>query len=243
MFAAELAKEMEKMMGGVKASDNSSASSTAFGPKKAGTAGAPSAASVDLDDEEKELLGDDKELQEAFERIMASAKMSSGSGDGSDLKDEDFNLEELSKLMSSLGAGGFPGLDSVAGPAQPSQISAAKSSKSPGQTSTASKGPSSKPQNFNETLQATMSRLADSEAQHKSRSASKNAGHDPNDPLAALMAQMEAMGGLGGKDGDDDENLPELLDGLMDQLMSKELLQEPIAELKDKVRWCNEVAS
>lgn len=232
IFAAELAKEMEKMMGAMqqKPGNNSSASTD----KKAGPAGAQSLGGLpDLDDEEKAML-EDKDLKEAFERIMQSAKMGeAGAGD------DDFDLAEFSKLMNGLGAGGgLPDLEGLA-----SAPSSSSSKATPKTANGSGKASAPKPQNFEDALQATMSRLADSEAQHKSRSA--KGSKDSDDPLAALMAQMEALGGLPGMNGQggDDENLPEVLDSLMDQLMSKELLHEPITELKRKVCYVLPIAA
>lgn len=210
--------------------------STGSDTKKAGLAGGSGSSKgislSDLDDEEKALL-EDKDLKEAFERIMASAKGDGGLG--GDFKDDEFSMEELSKLMNGLGAGG--GLPDFAALASGSSTTADKPSTTSKSTSNGASGSTKapKPQNFEDALQATMSRLADSEAQHKSRTAKGSKNSD--DPLAALMAQMEQMGGLPGMTGNggDDENLPEVLDSLMDQLMSKELLHEPITELKQKV--------
>lgn len=219
IFAAELAKEMEKMMG---AMGKQPAPGVGVGPgiSKDEKAGAPTSNSLPgFGDEEKDLF-EDKDLKEAFERIMASAKTGGDAG-----ADDDFSMEELSKLMNGLGAGGMPELDALT----------SGSSSKPTSKPAASNSKAAKPQNFEDALQATMSRLADSEAQHKSRTAKGSKGSD--DPLAALMAQMESLGGLPGMNGKDgeDENLPEVLDSLMDQLMSKELLHEPITELRHKV--------
>lgn len=49
-----------------------------------------------------------------------------------------------------------------------------------------------------------------------------------SDPLAALLSNLE--NGLS-----DDPNLQEALDSMMSQLMSKELLYEPIKDLNEKV--------
>ena len=56
-------------------------------------------------------------------------------------------------------------------------------------------------------------------------------GHDP----AALDALngLEGLEGLDGLEGDDD--LGGILDGMMSQLMNKEILEEPMAELEAKV--------
>lgn len=56
-----------------------------------------------------------------------------------------------------------------------------------------------------------------------------SASSSSTDPLAALLANLGS--GLG-----DDPNLQEALDSMMSQLMSKELLYEPIKDLNEKVR-------
>ena len=207
MFAAELAKEMEKMLGQV-----------GGGNTEAGTKAGPSAAIPAGNDE-------DEQFREMFEKLLKAGGGGSGENGSSDSGGEP-DLEELTKLMNGLAGGGssngFPG---AAGRDSNS------SSSSKGKTAAA---PTT---SFQDSIKATMSKLAESEAQHKSRTGKSGSaaagGGGGDDPLAALMAQMEAMGagGEGGEDGD----LPELLDGLMDQLMSKELLAEPIAELRVKV--------
>jgi hypothetical protein len=64
-----------------------------------------------------------------------------------------------------------------------------------------------------------------------------------SDPLSALLAQLtsdpsalaalEGMGGLDGEEGE--EGVGNVLDGMMRQLMTKEILMEPLEELADKV--------
>jgi len=166
---------------------------------------------------QSEETEEEKAFRETFEKILASTK--SGGGNLDSGGDPELDLEELSRLMNGLGGAGLPGVKSG-------------DKQKPKSTAT----PSSQQQSFQDTIKATITKLAESEAQHKSRSTTSD------DPLAALMAQMEAMGGAGGfpgldalgKGGDDGQDLPELLDGLMVQLMSKELLYEPISELKTK---------
>lgn len=55
-----------------------------------------------------------------------------------------------------------------------------------------------------------------------------------SDPLAQLLAQFGDVGGDLGEEGDDGD-VKGLLENLMSQLMSKELLYEPLKELDDKV--------
>lgn len=86
---------------------------------------------------------------------------------------------------------------------------------------------------FQDTISSMQSKLRSSEASHKPPSSADANG----DPFAALMAQMEALGaGPGDFGAEGEEGLPGMLDGLMDQLMSRELLEEPIMELRTKVR-------
>jgi peroxin-19 len=209
MFASELAKEMEKMLGGLKPSNDN---------VPAFSSGKPDTGNPEKEPESEE----ERQFRETFEKILANS-MPGGTGGSSEDDNGDVDLEQLSKLMNGLGAGGLPDFDALT-KSNPSSSSKAK---------TAQPQP---PRTFEETIKATMSRLNESEASHQNKAKSAD------DPLAALMAQMEALGGgaggagfpgLNGKDGE--EELPELLDGLMDQLMSKELLYEPITELRTKV--------
>jgi len=87
---------------------------------------------------------------------------------------------------------------------------------------------------FDETIRRTMESLkAGGEG-----SKASGAGLDGNDQdLAKLLKQLSmdpsALDGLGG-DGEDDE-LGGLLDGMMNQLMTREILEEPMSELAAKV--------
>ena len=51
------------------------------------------------------------------------------------------------------------------------------------------------------------------------------------DPMAALFSSFADLGGAGGEDGD----LQGMLETMMSQLMSKEILYEPLKELDEKV--------
>ena len=56
-------------------------------------------------------------------------------------------------------------------------------------------------------------------------------GHDP-----AALEGLERLGGLEGLEGlEGDDDLGGILDGMMSQLMGKEILEEPMAELESKV--------
>lgn len=84
------------------------------------------------------------------------------------------------------------------------------------------------PASFDETIRKTMESLNQGGA-----GAGQNA--DMPDDIAALLRQLsENPGALDGLDGEDDD-LGGLLDGMMAQLMSKEVLEEPMNELAAKV--------
>ncbi|KAH7925248.1 Pex19-domain-containing protein [Leucogyrophana mollusca] len=78
-------------------------------------------------------------------------------------------------------------------------------------------------------VRAAMSKLKESESTLKSTSAeSASAGADP---LEALLAQL---GDLGGEGEESEEGLQGMLEMMMGQLMSKDVLYEPLKELSDK---------
>jgi len=90
-------------------------------------------------------------------------------------------------------------------------------------------GTSEEKPDFNETIRRTMEQLKNPTA----KSSSTNGAGD----LEALLAQLgndPRMAGLGDLGGDDDD-LGGLLDGMMAQLMTKEVLEEPMSELASKV--------
>jgi peroxin-19 len=84
------------------------------------------------------------------------------------------------------------------------------------------------PPSFEETMRKTMESL-------KAGGENKGAGGTGAAPpdLAALLAQL-GEGGLEGL-GEGDDDLGGLLDGMMSQLMTKEVLEEPMTELASKV--------
>lgn len=91
--------------------------------------------------------------------------------------------------------------------------------------------PAGKPTSFEETIKKAMENI-------NQGGSNAGGGSDgmPGD-LAALLQQLStdpsALDGLEGL-GDDDDELGGLLDGMMAQLMSKEVLEEPMAELAQK---------
>ncbi|CCM05295.1 uncharacterized protein FIBRA_07509 [Fibroporia radiculosa] len=69
-------------------------------------------------------------------------------------------------------------------------------------------------------------------AMEKLKESDSNMQTDAQDPIEALMAQL--TDGLGDLSGESDEDLQKFLEGMMSQLMSKEVLYEPLKELHTK---------
>jgi peroxin-19 len=85
---------------------------------------------------------------------------------------------------------------------------------------------------FEETIRRTMEQLK--APKDKSSAGSSGAGGGPD--LAALLAQLGSdPSALDGLEGEGDDDLGGLLDGMMAQLMTKEILEEPMSELAAKV--------
>lgn len=61
--------------------------------------------------------------------------------------------------------------------------------------------------------------------------ASSSSGQS-SDPLEALLGQLDPGNG---ETGEDNEELQNILENMMRQLMSKEILYEPLKELHEKV--------
>lgn len=89
------------------------------------------------------------------------------------------------------------------------------------------------PQNFQDAIKNTMDKLKESDT-----SAKENADpSSPDDQLAALFEQMmSAQGGL-----PDESQLQNMLQGFMEELMSKEIMYEPLKEMNRQYPgWLNE---
>lgn len=88
--------------------------------------------------------------------------------------------------------------------------------------------PGPKEDNFQSRIRSTVSRLRESESGLQSSDASASA---EGAPLESLLSQLE---GLGGDGAEGEEQLQEMLEAMMGQLMSKDVLYEPLKELHDK---------
>ncbi|KAF8207266.1 Pex19 protein family-domain-containing protein [Mycena galopus ATCC 62051] len=87
---------------------------------------------------------------------------------------------------------------------------------------------------FQAKIRAAMHKLNEGESTLQSDSAASGSGPAP-DSLEALLAQLSDLGGEGGSDLPADEaELAGFLENMMGELMSKEVLHEPLSELADK---------
>lgn len=84
---------------------------------------------------------------------------------------------------------------------------------------------------FQKTIREGMERMRSAE---DGLQADAQAGSQGGDSLAQLLASLGDMG-EGGAGGQSEEELQEMLEGMMAQLMSKEILYEPLKELGEKV--------
>lgn len=86
---------------------------------------------------------------------------------------------------------------------------------------------------FSETLSRTMERIQESEsAADKARDEASQSETDAF--LAEMLRQLDTAGGGDGIGGE--AGMANLLEGMMEQLMSKDVLYEPMKDLKEKVR-------
>ena len=87
---------------------------------------------------------------------------------------------------------------------------------------------------FSETLSRTMERMQESELQAGDAQSAEGLAESETDAfLAEMLKQLDAAGGGDGVGGE--MGMAKLLEGMMEQLMSKELLYEPLKDLNEKV--------
>jgi len=217
-------------------SSSTSASAKASSPLPPASAGAAGSPGGDIDDDEFQAS-----LIEGMESLLRSlatehppgpmpdakgASSSTPGGKAPELpsglssEEEEKAFQRAVEMMLSgegLDALGMDGGKKPAGPAPA------------GPSASGSKPRAAPGANFDETIRKTMESLNQGGA-----GAAAGADGMPGD-LAALLKQLSedpsALDGL----GEDDDELGGLLDGMMAQLMSKDVLEEPMTELASKV--------
>ncbi|GFZ45166.1 hypothetical protein JCM24511_02892 [Saitozyma sp. JCM 24511] len=217
------------------------------GPKSQPPVPPPTAAALDNDDDEFEAS-----LVEGMESLLrqlagdhppgpmpdtteGAAGVAAGTASGDEKKlspeEEEAAWQRAVEMMLSgegLSAMGLEGKSP--GASGPSDAAKGKS-KSPGSQSQ----PQSQAQpSFEETIRRTMESLktaGEGPRNTNGGGGGKNGAPDISELLRQLSADPSMLDGLG--DGDDDE-LGGLLDGMMNQLMTREVLEEPMSELASK---------
>ncbi|BGP06514.1 Peroxisome chaperone and import receptor [Rhodotorula toruloides] len=163
---------------------------------------------------------DENEFRRVMEELMKGGP-GAGAAGGADAEGAGDD-EALRNLLAALSMGG----EDAAAPA--SSAKSAPSTSKPAAPS--SSGPSTQPANFQEAIAASMSKLRDSSTSANAAAESSRPGD--NAGMAAMLAQMAGMPDLGNIDSE--EGLQDMLDEMMKQLMSRDMLYEPLKELADK---------
>lgn len=163
-----------------------------------------------------------KELAQGMESLMKGMEPDSvassedqasrgvNEGGQENLFDEQEMMKQFEQMMADMGlsSGSQDG-------AQPASVPSASAQQ--GQAP---------PANFQDAIRNTMSRLRESDA-----TATSNAGQTDEMDFEKLLAAMSNAEG-----GDSEEGIADMLESMMKELMSKEVLYDPLKELRDKVR-------
>ncbi|KAG9050512.1 Peroxisome chaperone and import receptor [Tulasnella sp. UAMH 9824] len=175
-------------------------------------------------------LGDDEFAAEFARGMEAMMKELVAGGMGTegkpvtDPQDKEMREAFEKMLMEDLEAG--PSLFGESLPEfKPGEKSAGTSRDAAG-PSTASASTGQAEDAFQKSIREAMERLKNSENSSKADAA------NANDPLQALLSQLGDMGDLGDLGGAED--VQGLLENMMAQLLSKDLLYEPLKELDEK---------
>lgn len=187
---------------------------------------AAAADAEDFPDPDDEALDVDfaSDLQEGMAALMG------GLG-----PDEEAEFRSMMAQMMQGGASGGAGqfdpaalLAAMGGPPPPAPAAVQTTGQSTKDIKGKAKSTPSVPATFQDTIASAMNKMKDSSTTMDAETEAKTASEV--DPLAAMMAQMAGLGDMGGEEG-----LQGMLDEVMDQLMSRELLYEPLKELANKV--------
>ncbi|KAK7202827.1 Pex19 protein family-domain-containing protein [Myxozyma melibiosi] len=197
-------------------------SATTHAPAPSTTAPSPSTLLLDPETEALDSAEDEfaRQLEQGFESMLA------------ELETDPESRRNFEAIMSEIGKysdGGGEVDDTVLGVANAAAVGAG-----------AGKGASK--DTLQDAIAKTMERMKESGDKVDREIIDGNGGMEDDDFLAAMMKQLEqaAVGGEGGGEGDQagglgsDEDLTQMLSGMMEQLTSKEILYEPMKELDDK---------
>lgn len=151
----------------------------------------------------------------------AAAKGEGGDASGEPPMSEEEMMKQFEKIMAEMGLDG--GRAGGAGPSASGTGAGASQQSSNNQP----------PANFQDAIKSTMSRLRESNSGNNAGGAggANPFGDFSDEDMAKLLA------GLGGEGGmpEGEEGMANMLEKMMGELMSKEVLHEPLKELRDKV--------
>ncbi|PWN38053.1 Pex19-domain-containing protein [Meira miltonrushii] len=138
-----------------------------------------------------------------------------GEGEVEGLPNEEEMMRQFEQMMADMGFGGGGAPGAASGPGASGSGPTASGSK---------QAPAAPPANFQDAIKSTMSRLRESD-----QTATSNASQANEMDFEKLM---EALGNVSGAEGE--EGVAAMLENMMSELMGKEVLYEPLKELRDK---------
>ncbi|KII85650.1 hypothetical protein PLICRDRAFT_56871 [Plicaturopsis crispa FD-325 SS-3] len=171
-----------------------------------------------------EITEDDfaQELARGMESLMRELGAQGGDGAGAGTGESAAELEERERAFRAAWEALL--VEGMDGAVKPEDLSGPSSKPAP-----STDAPPQQP-DFARTVRSTLDKLKSSESAHQSSAAPQPGA----DPLEALLAQLGDLG-VGDGDGEPGEDeLAGMLESMMGQLMSREVLYEPLKELADK---------
>jgi peroxin-19 len=162
----------------------------------------------------------------------SGAGTAAGTAGGQPEMSEEEMMKQFEKIMQEMGLGD-EGMAALGGGAAGGAAPPAGTRGAAGGSAPLGSGD---PANFQDAIKSTMSRLRQSQGSSGAGSSSKAGGADPfadfsDEDMAKLLQGLGGEGGL----PEGEEGMAGMLEKMMGELMSKEVLYEPLKELRDKV--------
>ncbi|KAK7029745.1 Pex19 protein family-domain-containing protein [Favolaschia claudopus] len=189
--------------------------------------GLPTLGEGDDDDADADALAADfaKELAKGMESLMR--EIAEGQTPAGDTTADADTEAEAARFKAAWEAMLVQEMDGTSGNAASETAAAAA-------TASGSSGPAPEVDDFQAKIRAAMNKVNEGESTLKSDSAASGSAPAP-DSLEALLAQLNELGGEGDAGLPTDETeLAGFLENMMGELMSKDVLYEPLTELAEK---------
>ncbi|KAG6379752.1 Pex19 protein family-domain-containing protein [Boletus reticuloceps] len=183
-------------------------------PTSASTSKSPQPVSADAPE------GMDSDFTRQLSEGMASLFQELGMESGAGSEGTDGVKEQERQLAAAWEAMLVEGMNSASDPS-------ASHARTPGDAS--SSGPPEA--DFQSSIRSTLDRLREKES--KLQPPDSSASGD-GETLQSLLSQLQGLGGLSGDDVEGEEQLQGVLEEMMGQLMSKQVLYDPLKELYEK---------